>query len=300
VTGLGGVGKTQLAAEFVHRYGQFFAGGVFWLNFADHASVSTELALCGGAGHLGLWTNEDAPDIATQVDRVRSVFTGPEPRLLVFDNCEDERLLAEWLPPSGCCRVLVTCRRPGFSPHLVEHTVPLDVLPRRESLALLRSLMYGQTSEAADEATLGAICAELGDLPLALYLAGSFLARYRTVITPAAYLEQLRDRALLGHPSLQGRGTEASATGHDLHVGRTLRDEELQQRLRQEASSSAGRLQLRERVVVEHKLAHLAQRQGHRARYRGTRKNLFDLRRAATIQNLEVIQRRQQGIRKAL
>jgi hypothetical protein len=60
-----------------------------------------------------------------------------------------------------------------------------------------------------------------------------------------------------------------------------------------------GVQQLRERVVVEHKLAHLAQRQGHRARYRGTRKNLFDLRRAAAIQNLEVIQCRQQRNRKA-
>ena len=37
VTGLGGIGKTQLASEFVHRYGQYFAGGVFWLSFADPA-----------------------------------------------------------------------------------------------------------------------------------------------------------------------------------------------------------------------------------------------------------------------
>jgi hypothetical protein len=97
--------------------------------------------------------------------------------------------------------------------------------------------------------------------------------------------------------SLRPRCTNARADrGRSLHIAH---DEELQQHLRQEASSSAGRQQLRERVIVEHKLAHLAQRQGHRARYRGTRKNLFDLRRAATIQNLEVIQRQQHGKRKA-
>jgi hypothetical protein len=97
--------------------------------------------------------------------------------------------------------------------------------------------------------------------------------------------------------SLRSRCTNARADrGRTVHIAH---DEKLQRRLRRQASSPAGRQQLRERVVVEHKLAHLAQRQGHRARYRGTRKNLFNLRRAAAIQNLEVIQCRQQRHRKA-
>src|SRR5262249_43569349 len=48
----------------------------------------------------------------------------------------------------------------------------------------------------------------------------------------------------------------------------------------------AGRAKLRERVKVEHALAHVGHWQGRRARYRGTRKNLFDLRRAAVVHNL--------------
>jgi tetratricopeptide (TPR) repeat protein len=222
VTGLGGIGKTQLAAEFVHRYGQFFPGGVFWLSFADPASAPGEVAQCGGPDHLGLWTDETAPDIATQAARVRSAFAGPEPRLLVVDNCEDEALLAEWLPATGGCHVLVTCRRAGFSAHLGMRTVPLDVLPRAESLALLRALVRDQASDAANEATLDAICNELGDLPLALHLAGSFLARFGKVVTPAEYLAQLRSPALLDHPSLQGRGAESSPTHHELHAGKTF------------------------------------------------------------------------------
>jgi tetratricopeptide (TPR) repeat protein len=222
VTGLGGIGKTQLAAEFVHRYGQFFAGGVFWLNFADRASVATEFALCGGPGHLELWTNESAPDIATQVDRVRSVFAGPEPRLLVFDNCEDEALLTEYLPASGGSRVLVTSRRSTLSAHLGVLALPLDVLARAESLALLRALAHEQPFAADDEDALDAICAELGDLPLALHLAGSFLACYRDTTTPAAYPAELRDQALLEHESLQGDGTESSPTHHELHVRKTF------------------------------------------------------------------------------
>jgi hypothetical protein len=69
-------------------------------------------------------------------------------------------------------------------------------------------------------------------------------------------------------------------------------DEHLQARLRKLQGSETGRERLRERTAVEHSLAHLSQRQGNRARYRGTRKNIFDVRRAAAIQNLEIVDRR--------
>ena len=52
-----------------------------------------------------------------------------------------------------------------------------------------------------------------------------------------------------------------------------------------------GAPKLRERVAVEHALAHVGHWQGRRARYRGTRKNLFDLRRVAVVHNLHVIAR---------
>lgn len=69
-------------------------------------------------------------------------------------------------------------------------------------------------------------------------------------------------------------------------------DEHLQSRLRELQSTESGRERLRQRTAVEHSLAHLGQRQGRRARYRGTRKNIFDVRRAAAIQNLEIVCRR--------
>jgi hypothetical protein len=65
----------------------------------------------------------------------------------------------------------------------------------------------------------------------------------------------------------------------------------LQIRLRKRAKTPRGREQLRKRVAVEHALAHVGRRQGRRARYLGVRKNVFDLRRAAAISNLELIQR---------
>ena len=77
--------------------------------------------------------------------------------------------------------------------------------------------------------------------------------------------------------------------------GRTVKisdDERLQQRLRKLQSSSTGRSRLRKRTGIEHRLSHIAARKGPKARYTGVRKNLYDLRRAASIQNLETIHRR--------
>lgn len=67
-------------------------------------------------------------------------------------------------------------------------------------------------------------------------------------------------------------------------------NELLQHRLRKIAATSAGREQLRERVPVEHRQAHTCRRQGRKARYRGSRSNVFDLRRAAAVTNLQLIQ----------
>jgi tetratricopeptide (TPR) repeat protein len=220
-TGLGGIGKTQLAGEFVHRYGQFFAGGVFWLSFADPAAVFTEVAACGGPDALALHPDIQALPLEEQVRFVQVAWQSPLPRLLVFDNCEDEALLARWRPPHGGCRVLVTSRRAQWDAALGIRVLALDVLHREESLALL---YHHRPDLSADDADLDAIAAELGDLPLALHLAGSFLARYRMAISPAAYLAQLRRPDLLVHPSLRGwkLTRELSPTRHEQHVARTF------------------------------------------------------------------------------
>jgi hypothetical protein len=73
--------------------------------------------------------------------------------------------------------------------------------------------------------------------------------------------------------------------------GRTVTihpDERLLVELRARQQTAAGRAKLRERVAVEHSLAHIGHWQGDRARYLGERKNLFDLRRVAVVHNLHV------------
>ena len=235
-TGIGGIGKTQLAVEFAHRYGRFFAGGVQWVSLADgnQAAVAREVAECGLS--MGLWTlpQEKELSLDERVKLTRRAWAGPELRLVVFDNCDgapesdngqpprDARdLLEAWRPDPGGARLLVTSRSADWPAGVAALAVP--ALPRAESRALLREYL-----EAADpprresDAALDAVAAELGDLPLALTLAGSYLAAYPDTAV-AAYLAELRAPGLLDHASLRGRGRPEAWTKHDLDVERTFR-----------------------------------------------------------------------------
>ncbi len=121
--------------------------------------------------------------------------------------------------------------------------------------------------------------------------------RFKTIRCPAGQIESFHPGSVVEfHPEtcarcpLRSRCTMASpATGRTVSIAE---DEQLQHRLRKLTASPTGRQDLRERVAVEHRLAHVSRKQGRRARYLGVRKNLFDLRRAAAVVNLETIDRR--------
>lgn len=128
--------------------------------------------------------------------------------------------------------------------------------------------------------------------------------RDMTITCPAGEVEPIRPGSVVAfEPEACDACTlRPKCTNAALGSGRTVNiaeDEVLQQRLRKRIATPRGRRQLRQRVAIEHGLAHISQRQGNRARYRGVRKNQYDLRRAATIQNLERIQRRLEDKAKA-
>ncbi|MCB8984909.1 MAG: tetratricopeptide repeat protein [Ardenticatenaceae bacterium] len=216
ITGMGGLGKTQLAVEFCYRYGRYFPGGVFWLGFADPENVVSEVVAIGGERGMGLYRDADNLTLTDRVGRIRKAWQEPIPRLLIFDNCEDEGLLAQWAPVTGGCRVLLTSLRANWSRELQVVERPLPVLDPSESIDFLCRLAPVLNREEAAE-----VAAELGHLPLALHLAGGFLDRYQQV-SAAGYLSQLREEGLVRHPSLKGRGAQYSPTGHALNVSRTL------------------------------------------------------------------------------
>jgi hypothetical protein len=129
-------------------------------------------------------------------------------------------VLARWRPASGAARILLTSRRGRWDPALGVRLIPVAEFGRGDSVRLLRRYR----SDIPDGSDVDAIAAELGDLPLALHLAGSFLATYRhsRLGRPAGYLEQLRSAGILEHPSLMGEGSTHSPTGHELDVVKSI------------------------------------------------------------------------------
>jgi hypothetical protein len=120
--------------------------------------------------------------------------------------------------------------------------------------------------------------------------------RAKTITCPAGEVELFEpgdtvefDPEACGACPLRANCTQA-ASG----AGRTVSiaaDEARQRKYRKLQQTGPGRAVLRQRTAVEHALAHIAARKGLRARYLGVRRNLFDLRRSAAIQNLESIHR---------
>ncbi|WP_110517863.1 tetratricopeptide repeat protein [Herpetosiphon llansteffanensis] len=204
-TGLGGIGKTSLVTEFAYRYGVHFQGGVFWIDCSIADQVASQIAACA----LALQMNPTGLSLDDQVQRVMVAWQSPMPRLLIFDNCEDRTILDRWKPKFGGCRMLVTSRSDQWS--AVTH-VRLGLLETHESRSLLQTLYPRLTNQEADQ-----IAADLGHLPLALHLAGSYLHSY-----PHQSVLQYRDDLTIAHRSLKGRGALPSPTQHELDVEATF------------------------------------------------------------------------------
>ncbi len=164
--GMGGVGKSHLALEYVHKHGREY--DLVWWIAAEHAA-QIGASFVDLAQRLNLpVSNEQNTAVPAVLDALR--LGKPHERwLLIFDNAEDPRVVQSFFPESETGRILVTSRNPNWD----EAARPLrvDVFDRAESVELLRKRIRELTDEDADK-----LAAALGDLPLAVAQAASWLA----------------------------------------------------------------------------------------------------------------------------
>ncbi|CAG0969031.1 partial Regulatory protein AfsR, partial [Anaerolineales bacterium] len=214
VTGMGGLGKTQLAVEFAYQYGYRFQG-VHWLDMREAGTLESQVALCGSKMGFPNYPPTQPEQVAVTLNEWKQ--NGP--RLLILDNFEEVEAANDVFSNLGHSnlRLLITSRRADWSPALGLSRVPLDEFSPDESLAFLRNYIPKER-ESDDE--LEKLAKHLGYLPLALELAGRYLEK-QPRLTTTAYLAQLGQA--LEHRSMQNwKAEQKSLTGHDLSLLQTF------------------------------------------------------------------------------
>ena len=178
--GLGGVGKTQLALEYAHRFKADYEL-VWWVDCEQLELIDVSLAQLAERMDLRRAGNvpEDARS-AREALRRGEVYAR---WLLIFDNAAEPGDLLPYLPaPGGRGHLLITSRDQAWAQ--VATTVEVDVYARAESIARLTGAVADLSTENAD-----AIAELVGDLPLAVESAAAWLAatgmpadRYRAAL----------------------------------------------------------------------------------------------------------------------
>ena len=184
VSAAGGFGKTRIAIEYLHRYGPgYHPGGLFWIN-ADVDQGALEEQFYGILHALGRVSLE-LPVLRQQRADLRGMLSAAlrelppaKPVLIVVDNVPESapgapaRSLGEYCPALGISTVLATSRQKTVESGVA--ALPLDVLPRSASVALLTNglarpdlLRREQWEKLAEW---------VGDLPLVLDLLNRVLS----------------------------------------------------------------------------------------------------------------------------
>ncbi|MBE9180882.1 tetratricopeptide repeat protein [Oculatella sp. LEGE 06141] len=215
VSGMGGIGKTELATQYAlqRRDMGTYPGGICWLRARE--DLSTQIVLFAES-QLGLTIPEDK----TPAEKVALCWRNwhPKETLMVFDDVQQYADIAPVLPPQRSqFRVLLTTRLTLQSP---VQTFKITVLSEEKAIELLRAFAtQGRTgNDPRFSEAVGALekqlCQWLGYLPLGLELVGRYLAR-----KPDTSLETLWQR--LQDKRLQAKALKDAASEMTAPLGVT-------------------------------------------------------------------------------
>ncbi len=164
LTGLGGVGKTQLAVEYVYRHAEEYEV-IWWIRADEPTMLAADYAAL--ARGLGLQEANER-DQARVVARVHGWLRQHEDWLLVFDNANAPGVVGPYLPTGAQGHVLITSRHRAW--RALAQPLAVHVLPREDAVRFLL-----ERTGQADARVAHEVAEAVGDLPLALEQAGAYM-----------------------------------------------------------------------------------------------------------------------------
>lgn len=180
--GMGGVGKSQIAIEYVYRHVDDY-DLIWWIRAERPGQIRQDLAELAAQLELPV-----GAEVSVAVPAVREALRLGRPYrnwLLVFDNAEVLDEAREFFPTNGPGKILVTSRNHAWTE--VASSLEVDVFAREESKALLR--LRGPELDEAESDELADV---LGDLPLAIEQAAVWLSE--TGMPVGEYLHLFREK----------------------------------------------------------------------------------------------------------
>jgi len=203
ISGLGGIGKTQTAVEYVYRHRSDYHY-VFWVRAATYDTLLTDFITMADLLHLPEKNEQDQNKV---IAAVRQWMRIHENWLLVLDNADDFAMVDTILPSEWKGHILLTTRTQigGTLANMVE-LGKMDTL--EGTLLLLRRARVLEAEASLDQASLQdqaegeAIVKELDSLPLAIDQAGAYIEETQCSLSAYLTAYQIRRRELL-----QRRGT---------------------------------------------------------------------------------------------
>ena len=191
ISGLGGVGKTQIAIEYAFRYREEYHA-VYWVRASSRDALISDFVSLADQLLLPEANKQDQNIVVTAVKRWLDEQTG---WLLILDNADDLGLVADFLPPGDKGHILLTTRAQAtgsIAPSIMIEKMEQDegarlLLYRSKLLALAAPLEQIREQERA---RAEAIVEEMDGLPLALDQAGAYIEE--TGCDLADYLELYR------------------------------------------------------------------------------------------------------------
>ena len=175
LTGMGGVGKTQIAAHFAHEHQNDYSA-VLWASAASQETLVSGFAAIASLLNL---PEKDEKDQALAVAAVKRWLEASGGWLLIVDNAGDLATVRGFIPQSAKGHVLLTTQTQATGD--IQAIEVVEMLPDDGALLLLtraKVIKAGARLKAAahaDRDTAMDISKELGGLPLALDQAGAYI-----------------------------------------------------------------------------------------------------------------------------